>query len=378
MEQKTNLKKDKNERSENERNENERSENKKSENERNENERNENEKNCVKCMEHTKQSEQTKQEERVKQSEQIKQVEQIEQIEQIVHRIKMDREKFMEIQIPDEGIVRMKDAIERAKNKKKGIRQMRRRIYGASIAAAFAVICLIPNCSRASAQALQELPVLGRFFEVITIRDYHFDDGYSTANIEIPKLADESPDGDASSGHSAAADINKSVEEYTDEILERFKENQEIIGDQGHQSLDISYNVLTDTDDWFTLEIIVDEVQASGYEYKRYYHIDKSTGKIASLKDLFVPESNYLEIISSYILQQMKKYNKESEAGEVYWIGDSQVGHGYEGISEDQNFYLNRNNNLVIVFDEYDVAPGYMGTPEFVIPQKLIADLRRF
>ena len=74
----------------------------------------------------------------------------------------------------------------------------------------------------------------------------------------------------------------------------------------------------------------------------------------------------------------MKKYNKESEVGEVYWIGDSQVGHGYEGISDEQNFYLNKNNNLVIVFDEYDVAPGYMGTPEFVIPQKLIADLRRF
>ena len=30
------------------------------------------------------------------------------------------------------------------------------------------------------------------------------------------------------------------------------------------------------------------------------------------------------------------------------------------------------------LFDEYDVAPGYMGTPEFVIPQKLIAGMRKF
>lgn len=297
------------------------------------------------------------------------------QTEQLIERINRNKDKYMEIKIPDEGITRMKEAIEQAKKEKRRRQRLNRRIYTGA-AAACAVICLLPNCSKASAQVLQELPVFGRFFEVITIRDYHFDDGNSTADVQVPKLEGGSVDG--IENDPAVDDINRSVEAYTDQLLERFRENQKILGDEGHQSLNISYNVLTNTDDWFTLEINVTEVQGSGYEYKRYYHIDKSTGKVASLKDLFLPDSDYLEKISSYIEQQMEKYNEESEAGSVYWIGTSEVGHGYEGIGENQNFYLNQNNKLVIVFDEYEVAPGYMGMPEFVIPQKLIADMRRF
>ncbi len=318
--------------------------------------------------------------ERIK--EQIKEVEQLQpdqaadstfETGKLIERMNEDRMNYMEMNVPDEGLRRMQEAIEQAKRVKRQRRHMYRRIY-TGMAAAFAVICLLPNCSRASAQVLQELPVFGHFFEVITIRDYQFDDGHSSADVQIPRL-ESSADG---LNDASAADLNQSIEEYTEQILDRFKENQKIIGDQGHQSLNISYDVLTNTDRWFTLEIIVDEVQGSGYEYKRYYHIDKSTGKIAALKDLFEPGSSYLAEISSYIEKQMKKYNKESEEGSVYWIGTSEVGHGYEGIGEDQNFYLNKNNELVIVFDEYDVAPGYMGTPEFVIPQKLIAGMRKF
>ncbi|OJT72202.1 anti-sigma factor, partial [Clostridioides difficile] len=37
---------------------------------------------------------------------------------------------------------------------------------------------------------------------------------------------------------------------------------------------------------------------------------------------------------------------------------------------------FNKNGNLVISFDEYEVAPGYMGAVEFVIPNKVIKRLR--
>ncbi len=30
--------------------------------------------------------------------------------------------------------------------------------------------------------------------------------------------------------------------------------------------------------------------------------------------------------------------------------------------------------NLVIPFDKYEISPGYMGTPEFVIDKKIIKD----
>ena len=47
----------------------------------------------------------------------------------------------------------------------------------------------------------------------------------------------------------------------------------------------------------------------------------------------------------------------------------------FKSIAIDQNFYINDENQLVIVFDEYEVAPGSMGTPEFVIPTELLNGL---
>lgn len=303
--------------------------------------------------------------------------EQSRELELTEQRIMESRKDHMEINIPDEGFRRMKEAIAQAKSEKRRQYKMRKRICGTAAAAVFAVICILPNCSRASAQALMNLPVLGRFFEVITIRDYQFDDGHSRADVKVPKVKDSSPD-NAGGNVPALEDMNRSVEEYTDEILADFKKNQKELGNEGHMSLDLSYDVVTNTERWFTLEITVTEIEASGYERKHYYHIDKSTGEIATLKDIFTEGSDYQTVISEYIREEMERYNKESEDGEVYWIGKSEFTDGYEGIDDEQNFYLDKQNRIVIVFDEYEVAPGYMGVQKFVIPQSVAADMRRF
>ena len=47
----------------------------------------------------------------------------------------------------------------------------------------------------------------------------------------------------------------------------------------------------------------------------------------------------------------------------------------FKQISGDQNFYLNEEYDLVIIFDEYEVAPGSMGMPQFVIEQEVLEDI---
>ena len=37
-------------------------------------------------------------------------------------------------------------------------------------------------------------------------------------------------------------------------------------------------------------------------------------------------------------------------------------------IQKEQPFYINQQNQVVVVFNEFDIAPGYMGMPEFIIP----------
>ncbi len=49
----------------------------------------------------------------------------------------------------------------------------------------------------------------------------------------------------------------------------------------------------------------------------------------------------------------------------------------WKGFIEEQIFYFNAEGNLVIVFDEYEIAPGYMGAQEFVVEKDVYKDLLR-
>ena len=44
---------------------------------------------------------------------------------------------------------------------------------------------------------------------------------------------------------------------------------------------------------------------------------------------------------------------------------------------EETGFYLNETGNLVINFNEAEVAPACMGMVEFEIPKEVIADIRK-
>ncbi|MFQ7057552.1 MAG: RsiV family protein [Turicibacter sanguinis] len=39
----------------------------------------------------------------------------------------------------------------------------------------------------------------------------------------------------------------------------------------------------------------------------------------------------------------------------------------FKSIADNQTFYINSSGDVVVVFDKYSIAPGYMGFPEFTI-----------
>ena len=36
-------------------------------------------------------------------------------------------------------------------------------------------------------------------------------------------------------------------------------------------------------------------------------------------------------------------------------------------ITNEQPFYINKDNQVVVVFNQFEIAPGYMSLPEFII-----------
>ena len=239
---------------------------------------------------------------------------------------------------------------------------------GWAAAAAALVLVIVPNTSAEAAYAMEQIPILGDVIRAVTIRNYQYEDENFLADIEEVRLENVKMEGSIQT-------INESIEEMTDRLIARFEEQVE--QGEGHSGIYAGHEVVTDTDTWFTLRIHVTEIEASGFQYQYYYHIDKTTGEIATLKDLFKEGADYITPISENIKEQMREQMQADES-KVYWVDSKEeMGHQFEAVKADQNFYVNQNGQIVICFDEYEVAPGYMGLVEFTVDEEAVAAIRK-
>lgn len=98
------------------------------------------------------------------------------------------------------------------------------------------------------------------------------------------------------------------------------------------------------------------------------YNIEN--GEKINLKDML--GENWKEIVDKQIYNEIQKQENENKNIKYFYKNDMQ-GKGednyFNGVSENENFYINENGNVVIIFDKYAIAPGYMGFPEFEIKE---------
>jgi len=231
----------------------------------------------------------------------------------------------------------------------------------------FIVFFLFPNISVTYAHALEQLPVIGDLVRVVTIRNYFYADEYHELDVYVPQVDIE---------NSEAFDlINKDIDELTDALVQQFYSDLAAIGDDGHGSVYADYQTVTDTERWFTLKIRVTEASGSSNTYFKYYHVNKQTGSIVRLGDL-AADNRFYERIEQEIQKQMRT-EMEQNSDLIYWTEDSVIGKYLRSVSPDHNFYWNKDGDLVIPFDKYEIAPGYMGTPEFTISKELLKDVMK-
>ena len=204
---------------------------------------------------------------------------------------------------------------------------------------------------------MAEIPGLGALVKVITFRSYSYDDGHSSMDILVPEL----------SGSDAANAVNQEVRTYTDELLTQFYRDCERVG-EGYQDLRVSSVVLANTDTWFTLRIDATQTEASSYAFSRFYHIDKATGQVVSLGDLFRDGAEYTAVLSDEVRRQMET-QLSADRTLAYFPDD------FDGIDPEQNFYFDAEGDLVLVFDEYGIAAGSMGMPEFTMEKNIYQSL---
>lgn len=227
------------------------------------------------------------------------------------------------------------------------------------------LFCFLINATPTLAQALESIPVLGSVVRVVDLRTYTWNWGGTGETVQTPVLE----------GDPGAVDaLDAEMEELIQEMKEQFRWYA-ARKYQGYAAEDISYEVIRDDSALFTLCFHAVINMGGSVDYSRYLTLDKETGKVLELPDLFQLEANYVFPISREIRAQMEEQNNAGKAAFFLPGGIWSDEECFKSIAIDQNFYINDENQLVIVFDEYEVAPGSMGTPEFVIPTELLNGL---
>ena len=206
------------------------------------------------------------------------------------------------------------------------------------------------NCMPYTIDALEKTPFIGKTIEIIDFRNYGWQWGDS--KIQINKPVTNVP--------SAEEIINGYVEEckalFNSYYLRKYN---------GYVAAEFSSEEIVNDDEIYVLRMSYLLQVGNSAEYFRYFIVNKSTGKILELSDLFKAGSDYESVLVNEILRQMEKGVTENY--------DSYFGFGIfddePRLSElkDPNFYLDKNHALVIVFDENQIAPGNMGSPSFTI-----------
>jgi hypothetical protein len=112
----------------------------------------------------------------------------------------------------------------------------------------------------------------------------------------------------------------------------------------------------------FAQEYYSDGAAHPGHEVNSYTY-DLTTGKLITLDDLFIDE--YLQVLSSYASSTL--------AISLGNYADSDMIHqGTAPTADNFKNFIPENDGLHIKFDEYQVAPYVVGSPEIVVPYAVL------
>lgn len=301
------------------------------------------------------------------------------------------KQEYQSHSMSERQVEEMKKRMEQAKREnRKERKQHTGRKAAAAAAAAAVIISVLPNTSANVAYAMSRVPILSKWVEVVTFRDYKYEDDRNTADINVPELvpqistekgtdtADENAESvDTQTKENiqkSAEEINAEIQAITDRLIQEFEEN--LKNQEGYQSMQVSSEVIAATEKYFTLKLICYQAAGSGAEWDYFYTIDLATGERLNLADLFTDGSDYVTAISDNIKEQMKEQMAADE-NKIYWLDSDMPEWDFKEITDETGFYLNEKGEVVISFNEGDVAPMYMGCVEFTIPNEALADIRK-
>ncbi len=234
------------------------------------------------------------------------------------------------------------------------------------IAASFLLVFVVSiNTIDVFAENVLKIPVIGNVAKIFTIQHYIKQDDTKLVEADYPIIAN--------TGNTELENrINKEINDKLDTIIAEaeqkaaeYKEAYYSTLEEGQEDLfspmeiKVDYDIKFSSDEMLSFIIYKWESYSSFQEENIYYNIDLTTGRNITLEDML--GKNYIDLANKQILSQIEERKKDEN--NMYFEDELK----FKTIQSNQDFYINENGNVVIVFQKYEIAPGYMGKQEFEI-----------
>ncbi len=292
--------------------------------------------------------------------------------------MKEAKEIYDHIVVPEELDDRLRKVLAEASAPEKKSNVVKFTKWIATAAAAF-ILCFTVglNTSESFAMGMANLPVIGTVAKVLTIRSYETTEDITTTKVEIPEVQIETANEEVA---NVITDVNAEIQKIVDDFtaqkyieIEEYKEAFLATGGTEEEwsertiDVNVNYEILHQSET--TLSLLVDTWISwfNFQEERHFYNIDLATGKELALTDLLGDDA--YEYATNFVLQQINERIEKDPEGLIYWgiNDDDAMGLEFPGVTSITPFYINEAGNVVISYDKYEVAPGYMGIQEFEI-----------
>lgn len=286
--------------------------------------------------------------------------------------LKKCKKIYDSIEVPDE----LEYVVNRAIHQEKVVHKRPNIISymkGATVALAttFALFIVLLNTNETFAKSMEDIPVISNLAKVFTVREYKEETNTELIEARVPAIQNT---GNTELENRINNQISTKINNVLDEAKQRAKKYQEAVvatggnlEDYRPMIIDVNYEITYQDDNLISFIITKFESLASAYTEQYFYNINIQTGEELDLKDVL--GEKYKEIVDKEVTNQIEE-RKKADENNIYFEKDEG---GFSGIeNEYQDFYIDENKKVTVVFQKYEIAPGYMGIQSFEITNNIL------
>ena len=185
------------------------------------------------------------------------------------------------------------------------------------------------------------------------LKEKHYETEGTIVTVKIPHVVNVKDD-------KVKKVINKLITQAIDDFTNEFKEFDKEPNTEHKLIADITFQNYYSDNKIISFSINATQIMADSYLQKKFYAVDLKTGEVYNIEHFL--GSDYQNIVKKSVQQQIAE-NKEKYPNLMYF--DEAVNN--LKITNEQPFYINKDNQVVVVFNQFEIAPGYMSLPEFII-----------